>query len=124
MAARSSVKLADLVIPSGTSVSNIWTAREVYGDAERVLLAGEDVVDGVITYTVEVTDDITPAASGTWRTFQILNGATLADFVPSNLNTKAFGLPQDALAATGIRIKSSANVTANRIFGASKQYFS
>jgi len=110
-------KLANLVIPSGTNVSNIWKAREVYEDAVSVFLTGENVTDGVITYTVEVTDDFEPSASGTWSTLQDAG----ADYAPA-LQGKAKALPQVALAATGIRIKSSANVTADRTWGATKQY--
>lgn len=115
-------KLKDLVIPNGTSVSNILLAREVYEDAIRMLVTGEAVADGVITYTLDVTDDSEPTAGGVWRTLQILNGAVLADFPLPNVNTKTCGLPIEALASTGMRVHSSAPVTADRTFGAAKQY--
>lgn len=113
-----SVKLQDLVIPSGTNVSNIWKAREVYDDAENVLLTAENVADGVITYTIETTDDPEPSTSSAWSTLQDAG----ASFNPGNTNGRSLLLPRHALAATGIRVKSSANVTANRTWGASKQY--
>lgn len=118
MSVPATVKLANLVVPTGTNVSNIWKSREIYDDAIFVLLTGENPTDGVITYTVEVTDDLEPSAAGTWSTLVDAG----ADFAPP-LQGKAKALPLHALAATGIRIKSSANVTADRIFGASKQYF-
>ena len=110
-------KLADLVIPNGTNVSNIWKAREVYEDANEVLLLAVNVTDGAITYTVEVTDDFEPTAGGFWSTLQEAG----ADFAPP-LAGKSKALPRVALGSTGIRIKSSANVTADRTWGASKQY--
>lgn len=122
MARQACAKLKDLVIPNGTNVSNIWLAKEVYEDALSVLLTGESVTDAGITYTVEVTDDANPVAGSTWSTYQILNGAALANFVPTPTNGSGFNLPQGALASTGIRIKASGNVTADRTFGASKQY--
>jgi len=122
MATRDTVKLADLVIPNGQALSNIWTAREVYGDAEVVGVTSETAVDGALTYTVDVTDDVTPSAAGTWSTLQILNGAVLADFQLPTVIGKACRLPLEALAFTGIRIHASGNVTATRTFGASKQY--
>lgn len=118
--AKACAKLKDLVVPNGTSVSNIWLAREVYEDAESVLMTCESA--DAATFTLEVTDDAEPSIGGTWRTFQILNGATLANFVVPNTATVAWGLPKDALGATGIRLKASGNVTADRTYGASKQY--
>jgi hypothetical protein len=115
-------KLKDLVIPNGTSVSNILLAREAYEDAIRMLVTGEAVADGAITYTLDVTDDAEPTAGGVWRTLQILNGAALADFPLPNANTKTCALPIEALASTGMRAHSSAPVTADRTFGSAKQY--
>lgn len=113
-------KLKDLVVLNGASVSNIWLAREVYEDAVRVLMTCESA--DVATFTLEVTDDAEPSAAGSWKTYQELNGAVLADFVIPNVATKAWALPQGALASTGIRLKASGNVTADRTYGASKQY--
>lgn len=121
--ARSSVKLKDLVIPNGAAVSNILKASDAYGDAEHVMLTCENVNDGAITYSVDVTDDPEPSATGTWRTFQVFVGASPNDLALPNANTKAVTLPEGILAATGFRIHASGNVTADRTFGASKQYF-
>lgn len=118
MAVTAVAKLKDLVVPNGTNVSNILKAREIYEDAITVGLTGENVTDGALTYTVEVTDDLEPAAGGVWSTLQEAG----ADYAPP-LQGKAKRLPLEALAYTGIRIKSSGNVTADRTFGASKQYF-
>lgn len=120
--ARACAKLKDLVIPNGAAVSNIILAREVYEDADVLLLTGEAVADGALTYTIDVTDDIEPSAGGVWRTFQIVNGAALADWPAPNVNTKAAAIPRDALASTGLRVHASGNVTADRTFGLSKQY--
>ncbi len=112
-----SVRIQDLMIPSGTNISNIWKSREVYDDAEDVELLADSVTDGVITYTVEITSDNDPSAAGFWSTLQ----DAAADVSPP-LAGKTKALPKAALAATGIRIKSSANVTANRNWRAVKHY--
>jgi len=111
------VKLQDLLILNTAVVSNIWTARGVYEDAEDVILTGENVTDGVLTYTLEVTDDLDPTAASPWSTLQDAG----ADFVPP-LQGKSKAIPRAALAATGIRARISAAATANRNFGASKRY--
>jgi hypothetical protein len=118
MTQTATVKLTDFVIPNGTSISNILPARSSYEDAQLILLTGENVADGAITYTLEVTDDPEPSVASAWFTLQDTGG----DFVPP-LQGKAKAAPLAALSATGLRIKSSANVTASRTFGASKQYF-
>lgn len=120
--ARACAKLKDLVIPNGAAVSNIWTAREVYEDADQVILTSETAVDGALTYTLEVTDDANPVTGSAWSTYQILNGAALADFALPTVINKACAIPVGALGATGMRIKASGNVTADRTFGASKQH--
>lgn len=111
------VKVADLVIPNGSNISNIFTAREVYEDAEQLVATGENVTDGALTYTWEGTDDAAPTAGGTWSTLVDAG----ADAAPA-LQGKAKLLPYQGLALTGLRIKSSSNVTANRTWGSSKQY--
>lgn len=113
-------KLKDLVVPNGTAVSNFWVAGEVYEDAVNVLMTCESA--DVATFTLEVTDDAVPTAGGTWKTYQELNGAVLADFVVPNVATKAWKVPQGALASTGLRLRASGNVTADRTYGGSKQY--
>jgi hypothetical protein len=115
--ALNAAKLPDLIIPSGTNVSNIWKAREIYEDAEDIELLADSVVDGVITYTLEITNDFEPSAGGFWATLQ----DAAADVAPP-LTGKSKALPREALSATGIRVKSSANVTANRNWRASKRY--
>lgn len=110
-------KLVNLVIPNTTNVSNIIKAITAYEDAQILMLTGENVTDGAITYTVEVTDDFEPSAGGTWSTLQDAG----VDVVPP-LQGKAKSLPFSALGATGFRLKSSAPVTADRTWGASKQY--
>lgn len=115
-------KVKDFVILNGTAVSNIILANEGYEDAIRLLITSETAVDGALTYTVDVTDDAIPTAGGSWKTLQILNGAALADFPLPTTNTKACGLPIEALASTGLRVHASGNVTADRTFGLSKQY--
>lgn len=122
MATRATAKLKDLVILNGAAVSNFWRADEVYADADNIMITRESAVDGALTFTLEVTDDAVPSAAGTWSTYQILNGAALADFAVPTVAAKAFAVPMGALAATGIRIRASGNVTADRTFGASKQY--
>lgn len=110
-------KMPDLKIPNGTNVSNIWKARELYEDAEDLELLADVVTDGAITYTVEITSDFEPTAAGFWATLQDAG----ADFAPP-LAGKAKKLPTEALAASGIRIKASAPVTADRNWRAAKQY--
>jgi len=79
--------------------------------------------DGVLTYTLEVSTDADPTAAGaTFRTFQILNGAVLADFVLCNVDTKGYLLPWGVASFTGLRIRASAAVTAIRTLRLSKQY--
>lgn len=122
MATRATAKLVDLVIANGGTTSNFWRADEVYADADNILITRETAVDGALTFTLEVTDDAIPSAAGTWSTYQILNGAALADFAVPTVAAKAFAVPMGALAATGIRIKASGVVTGAKTFGASKQY--
>lgn len=115
--ALATAKCPDLKIPNGTSVSNIWKAREVYEDAEDLQLMADVVTDGALTYTVEITSDFEPTAAGFWVTLQDAG----ADFAPP-VAGKAKKLPTEALSATGIRIKASGNVTADRNWRAAKQY--
>ncbi len=116
-------KIGDFVIPNGAAVSNIIAAREGYEDAENIIAESIDMGD-VATFTLETTSDADPlAATGvTWRTFQILNGATLADFVIPNNATKSYLLPWGVASATGLRIKASGNVTAIRTLRLSKLF--
>lgn len=113
-------KLKDLIVPNGTAVSNFWVAAEVYEDAVNILMTCESA--DVATFTLEVTDDAVPSAGGSWKTYQELNGAVLANFVIPNTATVAWKIPQGALASTGMRLRASGNVTADRTYGASKQY--
>lgn len=116
-------KIGDLVVPNGTSVSNVLPATIGYEDAVNIMLHAITVADGAITYTLEVCGDADPLAAGAvFRTLQILNGAVLADLAIPNTDTKSMILPYGTSAATGIRIKASGNVTANRTFRLSKQY--
>jgi len=110
-------KLKELRILSGTAVSNVIRAREQYEDASIIALFGDDVTDGVITYTLEVTNDAEPAAP-TFYTLQI--GDPAADAVPP-LQDKA-KVFVELCAVAGFRIKASANVTADRFWQATKQY--
>lgn len=106
-----------LTILSGQNASNTIKAREAYDDAFAVALYGIDTTDAAITYTIEVSDNVDDAAP-TFVTLQV--GDPFADAVPA-LTGKSrtfYELP----AHLGFRIKSSANVTANRIWRASKLY--
>ena len=114
-------KVGDFLIANGTSVSNIIIAAGGYEDAENLLVTSIDMAD-VATFTLEVTSDPNPAAGSIWRTFQVLNGAVLADFVIPNTSTKGYLLPWGVAAATGMRVKASGNVTADRTLRLSKQY--
>lgn len=115
-------KIGDLVVLNGGTTSNVITAAGGYEDAENILAENIDLADAA-TFTLEVTSDADPLAAGAvFRTFQILNGAVLADFVPPNNATKAYLLPWGVAAATGIRLKASVAVSANRTLRLSKQY--
>ena len=115
-------KIGDLVIPNGQTVSNIITAAGGYEDAENIIAENIDMADAT-TFTLETTSDADPLAAGaTFRTFQILNGATLADFVIPNNATKSYLLPWGLASATGIRIKAVVGVSANRTLRLSKQF--
>lgn len=122
MGASATNKVVDLVIPSGQSVSNILPASLAYGDAINMILHAIDAADAAITYTLEVTGDFEPATGSAWRTFQVYVGGTPTTIVVPNVNTVAVLLPYGVAAATGLRIKASANVTANRTFRLSKDY--
>lgn len=121
MTVTANAKVGDFLIASGTSVSNIITAREGYEDAYFLGVTSIDMGDAA-TFTLEVTSDPNPVAGSVWRTFQILNGATLADFVIPNTSTKGYGLPREVVSFTGLRIKASGNVSADRTLRLSKQY--
>src|SRR6267378_5400951 len=114
-------KVGDFLIANGTSVSNIITAAGGYEDAENLIVTSIDMGDAA-TFTLEITNDPAPVAGSVWRTFQVLNGATLADFVIPNTSTKGYLLPWGVAAATGMRVKASGNVTADRTLRLSKQY--
>jgi len=118
--ANACARVLDLLVPNGTSVSNILIAREAYEDAINLTLSCKSA--DAATFTLEVTDDAVPSAGGSWRTYQILNGAVLADYPVTNVATKAQTIPQGALASTGLRLKASGNVTADRTYGVAKQY--
>lgn len=114
-------KVADFVIGIGTAVSNIITAAGGYEDAENLIVTSIDMADAA-TFTLEVTTDAVADVNATWRTFQVLNGAVLADFVIPNTSTKGYLLPWGVASATGLRVKASGNVSANRTLRLSKQY--
>ncbi|SRR5258705_13634669 len=113
-------KLEDLLIPNGTNVSNNIRIE----DAEALLVIADSVTDGVLTYTFEVTTDISslgaPAAGAVFATLQ---NATPADVVPP-LAGKARSLIDEIKGCIYIRIKSSANVTANRNWRVGKTTYS
>jgi len=113
----------DLVIPNGLSDSNILKAREVFEDAEAIMLYGLNVTDGVITFTIQITNNI-DAAAPTFFTLQTPPGAP-ADIAPP-LQGKAFTLTRGEaaamFAADAFKIHSSAPVTAIRTWNVSKQF--
>lgn len=115
-------KIGDFVIPNGTAVSNVIAAAGGYEDAENIIAESIDMADAT-TFTLETTSDADPLAAGAvFRTFQILNGAALADFVVPNNATKSYLLPWGVASCTGMRIKALVNVSANRTLRLSKQY--
>jgi len=115
-------KIGDLVVPNGQSVSNVIAAAGGYEDAENIIAENIDMADAT-TFTLETTSDADPlAATAVFRTFQILNGAALADFVIPNNATKSYLLPWGLAASTGIRIKALVAVSAARTVRLSKQY--
>jgi len=117
MACLAVARLKPLTVPNGTNVSNVWLAREVYDDAEEVMLYGPAALDA-LTFTIEVSFN-PEAAAPTWVTLQ--DGSPAAD-VTAPAATKARSYASGLISAVGVRIKASGNVAADRVFDASKQY--
>jgi hypothetical protein len=103
--------LPDITIPSGTNVSAWVYGDKQYSDAVLLLIQAPAVLDGATTFVIEVSDEAGNAAT-------LQTGDT-----PIDLNPPAAGKARtyvDLLAAYAFRIKSSANVAADRIFKPSK----
>lgn len=100
-------KVEDLVIPSGSNTSNVIKSKS--GHNQNIMLYGINTTDGAITYTIEVSSNGTD-----WVT---LTDSANNNIVPP-LTGKAKQLSESAVQ---LRIKSSANVTANRTWHVSAE---
>lgn len=98
-------KLPNAVIPVGASVSNVFEATYMYGDAALISLAGIDSQQAK-TLTIQVSADGT-----TYFTLQA--GATLADMAVPAVDKAA--TYTEMLSWPYWRIKSSANAATNPI---------
>src|ERR1700746_1466092 len=107
MAKLGEARLFPLTIPNGAAVSNFWRARDVYEDAEEIVLHAPTVLDA-LTFTIQVTDNI-DAAVVVWRTLQ--SGSAPAD-VNAPAATKSLAFSSGVLSSDAIRIASSGNVAA------------
>jgi hypothetical protein len=92
-------------------------AREVYGDADVIIMHAPAVVDGG-TLTIEVTDDEDATAASTWRTFQI--GDPYADAAPPPAGKSRPYFELSACAA--YRLKASVATGAERTWAQEKSF--
>lgn len=98
-----------LTIPNSGTDSNVISAKEVYGDAARVLLkANGTLASG--TYTVEVTAD-PDASSVDWSTLTDDSDTNIAP--PAQDKSKAIN---DVLGAAGFRIHASSGVSGAKVW--------
>lgn len=112
MIAYSLMRITDLVIPSGTAVSNLVYAKSLFEDAVGLVLIGPAAVDGGHTYIIQSGDDLEALlASQNFSTVQL--GDPAADISPPGA-LKARSYLELSLFPC-IRIKdSTGNVAADR----------
>jgi hypothetical protein len=113
-------RLPDIVIANTAQFSNIFKAREVFEDAEVIMLYGVSVTDGAITYNFQVCPNI-DATTPLWYDF-FPAGALLAPPAQSQAIAYSRATVNDLMAADAIRLKASAGVTANRNWNLTKHW--
>ncbi len=111
MSQLSVVSCPDLVIPSGTNVSNIMVCNKVYDDAVALQMYSDAALEAN-TYIIQVSNDHAVVAGGTWYTYQ--EGGT----TPVDRGCPAAGKSGTYYDLTGVqafRIKNNTgNVAADR----------
>lgn len=111
-------KMPDLTILNGQAASNIIRSKEVYSDADVIIIHAPTVLDPG-TYVIEVTGDENATSSSVWRVLQI--GDPFADATPPPINKSRAYYELSTCAAFRIK-NSSQNVTADRTWGAEKSF--
>lgn len=106
-------------IASGGTLSNILNVHETISDAFIIGLTRQTVsADAAPTYTLEVTNDVAPTASGLW--FTLVNVAGVSVTPPAVGKALTF---QSPLAYTGLRIKASIAVTLDQVWNITKSNY-
>lgn len=108
----------DLVIPSGSNVSNILPWSSVFGDAESITIAGPSALDAAYIFVFQVSMKNEPA---TTDTFYIMNNG-LVNVTAPPINV---AIHYPAFACGGFRIyTASGNVASDRTWKVIKSYIS
>lgn len=113
-----------LKIANGQTQGVPIKAQEVYEDALAIIIYARNATDGVLTYKIQVCPDM-DAAAPTW--YDLEDSAAVVVAAP-NLNGKSrvysSSLTNWFGAAAGMRLVSSAVVTADRFWEITKQWVS
>lgn len=99
-------------------------AREVYEDALAVILYGRNVTDGVLTYKIQVSPDMDIAVPVWYDLEDSAATVVAAPNITGKSRVYSSSLTNWWGAAEGMRIVSSAVVTADRIWEITKQWIS
>ena len=100
----------DLTIANSGTISNTVPVEGTFSGASRLKILAATVLATDGTYTIEITDDI-GATSPVWRT---LTGEDDSDVIaPAAGKCKDIN---EAIASSGIRIKSSGAVTGAKVW--------
>lgn len=111
----------DVKILNGQVNSNVIKAREVYEDADSLVLYGELVTDGAITYKIQATHD-PDAAAPVWADLKDAAGAAVALPIQGEARIYGYGGGAMLMATGGLRVVASAPVTADRFWHMTKHY--
>ena len=110
--------LPDLVIPSGTNVSEIFNGVYVFHDANGIMLYSPTGLVESVYFEVN-PNQLATSSSPNWCAYETFDptGTSINMFVPGAGKAQVY---QEPVLAGSFRLKSSTNVGADRIFKCNK----